>query len=884
MIAFINYFKNIGTKNNFFLWIFLVALVPLFLISYTSSKISEESLEKEVVNNLSTVADEKVSLISLFLENCKKNIELFSHSPTLAEFIDATEAAEHDKGDGPQGKGDHYQRLFAYLSNVKDRQKYNDIMIVSNAGNVLFSLKDEKLVGRSVKEFAPDSVQLPIVFNNAVTLLDTQVSDFEKTPSLSTPQFYMASPIFWDGSMKGALIFSVGNEEISSIVNSRIGLGDTGEIVIGKFDQGKIIPQINLRHISVEDFLAQSQNFDPLFLAAFEQAAVKASKGEGTMKDYKGHDVVAVWQYLPAFGWGVMVKIDANEAFSPIGILKRNIFLLSVFILFLVFFAAYFVSKRFQKAEDKLTRMFADLKLARDQAMEADRTKSLFLANMSHELRTPLNAIIGYSEMLQEEAEEEGLDHFVGDLSRINGSGKHLLSLINDILDLSKIESGKMEIYLEEINVKEMVDNVMSIIRPLIDSGSNKLKVDYKLENPIWRTDVTKIRQCLLNLLSNANKFTHDGLIKLKIEQIEKDGDRFIQFDVIDTGIGMTEEQLGRLFQAFSQADPSTTRKYGGTGLGLLITKNFCQLMGGEISVKSVQDKGTTFSMIIPFHIPEPEGEKMEVIQNPSEVKSLTAIKLLIIDSEIKTHKNITENMKNGEFVTRHAYNGLDGLALCKQEKPDLIVLGVMMPKMDGWAVLAKLKEDPELKDVKVIMTSLASEDDIGMAMGATEVLSNPIQPIELVEKLKGHALGVSPKILVVEDDNTTRDLIVRALKKGNFQAMEAVNGQEAIEKISTVIPSIILLDLMMPKMDGFEVLNRLRANKDWCHIPVIIVTAKDLTEDDRNRLESATAIFSKGKYHHKDLLETVRKEIVSHSVSVIGDNEGDKNVENTIS
>lgn len=879
-----DYFKNIREKNNFFVWISLVALVPLFFISYTSSKISEESLKKEVINNLSTVADEKVSLISLFLENCRKNIELFSHSPTLSDFIDASETKDHPNDKNSLEENNHYQRLSSYLSNVRDRQKYNDIMIVSNAGNVLFSLKNEKLIGRSVKKFAPDSTQLPIVFNNAITLLDTQVSDFEKTPSYTTPHFYMATPIFWEGSMKGALIFSIGNEEVSSIINSRIGLGDTGEVLIGKFDQGRIIPQINLRHISVEDFLSQSQNFDPRFLEAFKQAAVMASKGEGLMKDYRKHEVISAWQYLPAFGWGVLVKIDSNEAFHPISILKRNILLLCFSVLLLVFFAAYFVSKRFQKAEDTLTRMFADLKLARDQAMEADRTKSLFLANMSHELRTPLNAIIGYSEMLQEEAEEEGLPHFVEDLSRINGSGKHLLSLINDILDLSKIESGKMEIYLEEIDVKEMIDNVTSIIRPLIDSGSNKLKIDYQLKEPLWRTDVTKIRQCLLNLLSNANKFTHDGMIKLKIEQIEKDGLKFIQFDVIDTGIGMTTEQLSRLFQAFSQADASTTRKYGGTGLGLLITKNFCQLMGGEITVKSIPDKGTTFSMTIPLHIPEIEGSKIESIQHPLKSNSVNAIKLLIIDSEIKTHKNITENMKNGEFITRHAYNGLDGLALCKEETPDLIVLGVMMPKMDGWAVLEKLKEDPKLKDIKVVMTSLSSDDDIGMAMGATEVLSNPIQPVELIEKLKGHALGNSPKILIVEDDNATRDLIVRSLKKGNFQAMEAIDGQEAIEKISTVVPSLILLDLMMPKMDGFEVLNRLRANKDWCHIPVIIITAKDLTEDDRNRLESATAIFSKGKYHHRDLLEIVRKEIVSHSENANEDSEGDKNAKNIVS
>jgi PAS domain S-box-containing protein len=254
-------------------------------------------------------------------------------------------------------------------------------------------------------------------------------------------------------------------------------------------------------------------------------------------------------------------------------------------------------------------RQEKELKEAKVAAEAANATKSQFLATMSHELRTPLNAIIGYTEMMQEEAEDNGHDEYVPDLKKVHSSAKHLLALINDVLDLSKIEAGKMDLYLETVEVKPLIDDVVAVVAPLVDKKANRLSVNLGPNLGAIHADITKVRQSLFNLLSNASKFTERGTITLDVYRSWQDGAEIFHFIVSDTGIGMNKEQLGRMFQAFTQADASTTRKFGGTGLGLVISRNFCQMMGGDITVESEEGKGTKFTIVLPVVVVDPKAK-----------------------------------------------------------------------------------------------------------------------------------------------------------------------------------------------------------------------------------------------------------------------------------
>ena len=357
----------------------------------------------------------------------------------------------------------------------------------------------------------------------------------------------------------------------------------------------------------------------------------------------------------------------------------------------------------------ELRRHNLELEQARELSEVANQTKSQFLANISHELRTPLNAIIGYSEILQEDAAESSQEQLVPDLKKIEGAGRHLLGLINDILDLSKVEAGKMEIFIEEVEISSLLGEVGAIIRPLVAKNGNRLEVHVANDIGSMRTDRTKLKQCLLNVLSNGSKFTQNGKLTLAVERADR---AMIQIAISDTGIGMSEEQLGRLFQAFSQADASTTKKFGGTGLGLAITKHFCRLLGGDISVESRVGEGSTFTIVIPDRAAEsersevsidPQGATLDVIDG-----SESSITVLIVDDDAASRDLLTTNLRREGYQTVQARGGDEALELALKLRPDAITLDVLMPKTDGWAVLSALKANPELRDIPVIMVTVA--------------------------------------------------------------------------------------------------------------------------------------------------------------------------------
>jgi two-component system sensor histidine kinase/response regulator len=373
-----------------------------------------------------------------------------------------------------------------------------------------------------------------------------------------------------------------------------------------------------------------------------------------------------------------------------------------------------------------------ELLAAKHAAEDANRAKSSFLANMSHELRTPLNAIIGYSEMLEEETQESGETAAVQDLQKIQSAGKHLLSLINDILDLSKIEAGKMGLHLETFDVAQMIEEIVSTVQPAMAKNANTIQIDVAINAGKMHADLTKVRQILLNLLSNSSKFTDRGVISLRVDRAAIDRRDWLRFQVIDTGIGITAEHKENLFREFSQADTSIARKYGGTGLGLAITYRFIQMMRGSIAVDSKPGQGTTFTIQLPADVN---------LENSESTRSLTAVDdqlaarsvrkdrgtILVIDDDPTVRDLMSRSLTKLGFRAVSGKSGTEGMELAKKVHPLLITLDVMMPEMDGWNVLRQLKAEPALKEIPVIMVTIVDNEPMSIALGASGYLIKPV-------------------------------------------------------------------------------------------------------------------------------------------------------------
>ena len=501
---------------------------------------------------------------------------------------------------------------------------------------------------------------------------------------------------------------------------------------------------------------------------------------------------------------------------------------------------------------------------AKKQAEVANQSKWTILSNMIHEFRSPLNAIIGYSEILEKEAQYIVEEEFVSDLGKIKSAGKHLLSLINDILDISKIEAGRMELYLETFDINQMVKDVVSMINPLIEKNSNVLKVDIAENIVTMHADLTKIRQSLFNLLSNASKFTDHGDITLSIERYTKVSQDWISMKVTDSGIGMTPAQLTKLFKPFSQADDSTTRKYGGTGLGLNITKRFCEMMGGDVTVDSIYGKGTTFTIALPLTVIDKNIDKnnIELVTKITQINNPEFKTILVIDDDPNAADMIKKILVPQGFNLISTSQPEDGLMLAKQYHPDLIILDIIMPKIDGWNVLSKIKEDVELVSIPVIISSFVTDKKLGFTLGASDYLVKPIcgEKIKLIlnKYISSESDGY---VLIVDDESNNRDILHSQLKKIGLTTKEACNGISALEVVKQSIPKLILLDLMMPEMDGFQFIEELRKNFQWKDIPVVVITAKDLTSDDRQRLSGyVNNILQKGNYDYSSLLNQVNQ------------------------
>ncbi|MDP2411536.1 MAG: response regulator [Pseudolabrys sp.] len=504
-------------------------------------------------------------------------------------------------------------------------------------------------------------------------------------------------------------------------------------------------------------------------------------------------------------------------------------------------------------------RLFNEVQEKSRQLEVASQHKSQFLANMSHELRTPLNAIIGLTDMMVANAARFGTEKAIEPLRRVHRAGTHLLGLINEVLDLSKIEAGKLDLNPESVSIAPLVDEVIGTARQLAEQNGNKLTVECQPHLPPILVDPMRLRQILLNLLSNACKFTKDGEVLLTVERRAKGGQGIVEFSVRDTGIGMTAEQQTKLFQEFTQAETTTARRFGGTGLGLAITRKLALMMGGHVTVTSEPDKGSVFTVQLP-------GGAEPQIATADEMERPRSECILVIDDDATARDLITEQLTAEGFNVVTANGGLEGIKIAREVNPVAITLDVMMPDLDGWSVLAALRQDALLADTPVIMVTILDEQRRGMALGAAGYLVKPIERERLHNLVQKFRSSAPPtRVLLVDDDPVQRERVGSWLEGQHWSIIEAANGRDAMARINEAKPDLILLDLMMPDMDGFQLVAALQQNAEWRDIPVIVVTAHDLDSAERERLnDGVQTVLVKESFKPSDLVARIRR-LIGH-------------------
>lgn len=894
-------------------WFLLIALVPIVLASFLTARTARQLLQEQIVTNLRVMADNLGRQVDLFLRGQERDLLVLSASPGTAEALQAFAAAWVDGTRDEAAWVAAKERYAPFLRRAAEAIGCDDVYLIDPGGRVVFSTDKGPDLGSVLTADAAARTSLGRAAETALMTLGLEQSDFDFYAVDNEPATFLAAPVFADGKLAGLAALQIGAAEINAVVGDTTGLGATGEMVVVSRSQGEVRVVAPTRH---DPEAAFRRTIDP---EGTTDRALLASlgglPGQGRDTDYRGREVLAVWQYVPALRWGVTVKIDADEAFAPVATLRYVTLAIAAAAALLAALAAWLVARRFSRPIEDLTRAAADvasgqlsrevrvttrneigvlardfnrmtrqlremvetmdekvrvrtaeLAEARDQAEEANRTKSAFLATMSHELRTPMNAIIGYSEMLLEEAEDTGDGWMKPDLDKILSSARHLLQLINDILDLSKIEAGRMTVFLENVDIARTAEDIASTIRPLVAKNHNTFELRCPADIGSMRTDLTKLRQTLFNLLSNACKFTENGTVTLEIARRD---DGMVSFAVSDTGIGMEPHQLEKLFGEFVQADASTTRKYGGTGLGLAISRKFCRLLGGDITVASTPGRGSTFTATLPGEAAEVAAEPVAAgVAAPEPLprgpSGAGRAVLLVVDDDAASRDLLRRMLEKEGFDVLLAGNGPEALRVAREHHPDLITLDVMMPSMDGWAVLSSLKEDPSTAGIPVVMLTMVEDRPMGYALGAAEYLTKPVDKTRVLEAVARLVPGQAGDILLVEDEPMAAEIVRRTLESEGHACRHARHGREALEMVRAGRPALIVLDLMMPEMDGFAFLEELRREgPDLAAIPVVVLSAKDLTGAERAQLSGRVLdTLRKGADQRENLLAAIHREL----------------------
>ena len=514
-----------------------------------------------------------------------------------------------------------------------------------------------------------------------------------------------------------------------------------------------------------------------------------------------------------------------------------------------------------ENLENEVDSRTKELFFAKEKAEEATQAKTEFLANMSHELRTPLNAIIGYSEILIEDATENEQNDVVDDLNKILKSGKHLLNLINEVLDLSKIEANRLDINLNDFVLQDVIKMIEEAINPYTTINNNVLNINITNKPINVFSDELKIKQILFNLLTNACKYSTNAEIdfKINVKKINKTDN--LNITIKDRGIGIAKDELDLIFDPFTRVNKEKNINIEGTGLGLAITKAYVDLLGGKISVKSKLNMGTTFKCVIPLNYHEKTIIKKTKTISKISNKNKNSFKIFIVDDDIKFLDVISRKLTNLGYSVNTTNSGMNSISKIKKYKPDLIILDIIMPEIDGWTLYSNIKSDTEIKDIPIVIVTIGDYNEMSNEYGAHGFIKKPIEWKSLYGMLMKYKLTPNGNILVVDDDFSTRSLLGKMIKKEGWTVDLAENGKHAFEVLRTKKIELILLDLIMPVMDGFEFLKKIKKIKKYANIPIVVVTSKDLTKDDYDLLKrDVVRIVQKGNYKTNEILEHVNK------------------------
>ena len=501
---------------------------------------------------------------------------------------------------------------------------------------------------------------------------------------------------------------------------------------------------------------------------------------------------------------------------------------------------------------EELAVLSEELRHARDVALAASETKSAFLASMSHELRTPLNAIIGYAELIEEDAELDGLSQYQDDASKILNASRHLVAVISDILDLSKIEAGKLEISPDAFDLREVCATLISTIEPLATAKGNLIEAIIPDDLGTIFSDRTRLHQILLNLLSNANKFTETGRIRFSVAHDRQENS--LTFEIKDSGIGIEESRQQAIFEAFVQEDNTTTRRFGGTGLGLAISKRLATMLGGDITLQSKQGEGSCFTLKIIANLKRPGGLR-EISESSlgAEISEIVEGRrnILVIDDDPHVHELMRRSLLADQVHIQSAYTAAEALEfLSKGHYPDLIFLDIELPDIDGWTLLARFRRDAPTNTIPIVIISVMDNNTVGFALGATEYLVKPLDYSRLLTlTINLCSKAEHGTVLIVDDDPEARDLARRTLEPAGFDVLEAVDGLSALRLLEVHHPDVILLDLMMPGIDGFQVHERLQQQPLLREIPVVVFSAMELDADARARLANQRILQKSSGY-----------------------------------